>query len=101
MKLQKISVDDEGEPKPLFSIAYSKPNKRFTAKIIREDKEYDYVHYIMRGIVKRVSVKKEASKKSRRKRQLPGLTIAPDERPDRDEIIQSSQIYKRIKLTSN
>ena len=100
MKLLKISVDDEGEPKPLFSIAYSKPNKRFTAKIIREDKEYDYVHY-MRRIVKRVSVKKEASKKSRRKRQLPGLTIAPDERPDRDEIIQSSQIYKRIKLTSN
>ena len=86
-----MSVDDEGEPKPLFSIAYSKPNKRFTAKIIREDKDYDYVHYIMRKIVKRVSEKKKASEKSRRKRQLPGLTIAPDEWPDREEIIQSSQ----------
>ena len=34
-------------------------------------------------------------------RQLPGITIAPDERPDRDEIIQSSQKYKQMKLTSN
>ena len=59
-----MSVDDEGEPKPLFSIAYSKPNKRFTAKIIGEDKDYDYVHYIMRKIVKRVSEKKKASKKA-------------------------------------
>ena len=39
-----MSVDDAGEPKPLFSMAYSKPNKRFIAKIIREDKDYDYVH---------------------------------------------------------
>ena len=97
-----MPVDDEGEPKSLFSIAYSKPNERFTTKIIREDKYYNYVHYIMRKIVKRVSEKKQASKKKpRRKRQLPGLTIAPDEPPDRDEIIQSSQKYKRIKLTSN
>ena len=59
-----MSVDDEGEPKPLFSIAYSKPNKRFTAKIIREDKDYDYIHYIMRKIVKRVSEKKKVSKKA-------------------------------------
>ena len=62
-----MSVDDEGEPKPLFSIAYSKPNKRVTAKIIREDKDYDYVHYVMRKIVKRVSEKKKASKKKKKK----------------------------------
>ena len=60
-----MSVDDEGEPKPLFFIAYSKPNKRVTAKIIREDKDYDYVHYVMRKIVKRVSEKKKASKKKK------------------------------------
>ena len=95
-----MSVDDEGEPKPLFSTAYSKPNKRFTAKIIREEKHYD-VHYVMRKMVKRVSEKKKTSKKNRRKRQLPGVTITPDERPNRDEIIQSSQKHKRIKLTIN
>ena len=55
----------------------------------------------MRKIVKSVSEKKKASKKSRRKRQLPGLTIVLDERPDGKDIIQSSQKYKRIKLTSN
>ena len=96
-----MSVDDEGEPKPLFSIVYSKPNKRFTSKIIREEKHYDYVHYVMQKILKRVSEKKKTSKKSRRKRQLLGVTITPDERPNRDEIIQSSQKYKRIKLTIN
>ena len=89
-----MSVDDEGEPKALFSIAYSKPNKIFTAKIIRGEKHYDYVHYVMRKIRKR-------QKKSRRKRQLPGVTITPDKRPNHDEIIQSSQKYKRIKLTIN
>ena len=55
-----MSVHDEGEPKPLFSIAYSKPNKRFTAKINWEDKDYDFVRYIMRKILKRVSEKKKA-----------------------------------------
>ena len=55
-----MSVDDEGAPKPLISKAYSKPNTRFTVKIIREDKDYDYVHYIMQKIVKRVSEKKKA-----------------------------------------
>ena len=58
-----MSVHDEGEPKPLFSIAYSKPNKRFTANINWEDKDYDFVQYIMRKIVKRVSEKKKALKK--------------------------------------
>ena len=82
-----MSVHDEGEPKPLFSIAYSKPNKRFTANITWEDKDYDFVQYIMRKIVKRVSEKKKALKKSRWKRHLPGLTIAPDERLDRDEVM--------------
>ena len=96
-----MSVYDEGEPKPLFSIACSKPNQRFTTRIIREEKHYDYVHYVMRKIVKRVSEKKKASKKSRRKRQLPGVTITSDERSNRDEIIHSSQKYKRINLTIN
>ena len=55
----------------------------------------------MLKIVKRDSERKKASKKSRRKRPLPVLTIAPDEQPDRDEIIHSSQKYKPVKLTSN
>ena len=59
-----MSVEDEGEPKPLFSTAYTtKPNKKFIVKIIRENKDYDYIHYIMRKIVKRVSRKKKATKK--------------------------------------
>ena len=45
--------------------------------------------------------KEESVKKSHRKLQFSGLTIALDEQPDRDEIIQSSQKYKRIKLINN
>ena len=40
------------ELKPLFSIEYSKPNEIFTAKIIREDKDCNSIHYTMRKIVK-------------------------------------------------
>lgn len=38
---QKYSIDEEGAKIPLFKIAYSKPNRRYGAKIIKEDKSYD------------------------------------------------------------
>ena len=34
------SIDEEGDIKPLFKIAYSKPNKRFVAKSVKEKKSW-------------------------------------------------------------
>ena len=97
---QKYSVNDEGVNKPLLQIAYSKPNKRFTAKVVKEEKCFSYLHYIIRKIIIRAENKKKASEWNRRKRQLP-LQIAPLERPDREETIADSLKNKRIKLQAN
>ena len=94
---QKYSVNEEGVRKPLYSIAWSKPNKRFVAKEIKEEKNYDYLFYILRKIIMRASTKKKVSAKKRSKR-TSSFKIAPDDRPDRDEIIENSIKYKRIKL---
>ena len=40
----------------MFEIAYSKLNKRFVAKSVKEEKIYEYVKYIFRKIIKRVNV---------------------------------------------
>ena len=82
---------------PRFNICYSKPNKRFIAKPIKEQKNYDYLHYIMRKIIKRASQKRKIGKRKRMKRQL-SLTVAPQERPPREETIESKTKYKRLKL---
>lgn len=90
---QKCKVDEEGVETPLFKVAYSKPNKRFVAKVVKVDKDYSYLSHITRKILKRAEVKRKASKRSRLKRQLP-LKIAPDDRPARAEIIEKSTKYK-------
>ena len=95
--LQKCSVSEEGELKPLFWIAYSKVTKDFTAKEVKEDKNQEYLFYILRKIVKRVKPNKKASKKERSYRKKRGK-IAPVERPARESIIRDSQKFKRIKL---
>ena len=59
-----MSVHDEGEPKSLFSIAYSKPNKRFTANINWEDKDYDY-DYDYHAENRKKSFRKEESVKKK------------------------------------
>ena len=81
----------------MFKIAYSKPNKRFVVKSVKEEKNYEYIKYIFRKIIKRVNAGKKSSKRNGTKRQL-SLRVAPRERPSRDEIIDRSQKYKRIKL---
>ena len=96
--LQKESYDKEEEPKPMFAITYSKPQKRFCAKIIRQEKDLEYVHSIMLKIEKHKRERKKVYKRSRGKRQLPEYKIAPNEREDRDDIIKASQKYKRLKL---
>ena len=73
----------------LFRITYSKPNKRFIVKVVKEEKSYTYLHYIIRKIIVRAETKKKASKRNRLKRQLQ-LQIAPYERSDREEIISDS-----------
>lgn len=89
--------DEEGEAKPLFAIAYSKANKRFTAKPVKVEKDNEWIRYILRKIVKRVRESKKVSKRNRRKRQCE-LHVRPSERPSREEIIENSLKYKRIKL---
>ena len=54
----------------MFKIAYSKPNKRFVAKSIKEEKNYEYVKYIFRKIIKRDNTGKKSSKRNGTKRQL-------------------------------
>ena len=83
--------------KPLFVIAYSKANKRFTARSVKVEKDYGYLHYIMQKIVKRTRENKKASKRSRRKRQC-FLNVRPLERRPRPEITENLTKYKRIKL---
>ena len=87
----------EKKVKPLFVITYSKTNKKFTARSVKVEKDYGYIHYIMRKIVKRTRGNKKVSKRSRRIRQYL-LNVRPLERPPRPEIIENSTNYKRIKL---
>ena len=95
--LQKCSVSEEGELKPLFWIAYSKVTKDFTVKEVKEDKNQEYLFYILRKIIKKVKPNKKASKKERSYRKKRGK-IAPVERTARESIIHDSQKFKRIKL---
>ena len=44
----------------MFAIGYSKPQKRFRSKIIREEKDLKYVHYIMREREKACERKKKS-----------------------------------------
>ena len=54
----------------MSKIAYSKPNKRFVAKSVKEEKNYEYVKYIFRKIIKPVNAGKKSSKRNGRKRHL-------------------------------
>ena len=81
----------------MFKIVYFKPNQRFLAKSVKVEKNYKYVKYIFRSTIKRVNGGKKLSRRNEAKRQL-SLRVAPREPPSRDEIIDRSQKYKRIKL---
>ena len=94
---QRYSIDEEGDNKLLFKIAYSKSNGRFVAKSVKEEKKYDHVKYMFKKILKRVNCGKKSNFRSRMKRQL-SLKTAPKERPCREDSIDSSIKYKRIKL---
>ncbi|XP_057294360.1 uncharacterized protein LOC130622919 [Hydractinia symbiolongicarpus] len=96
-RAQKCTTDEEGEKIPPCRVAYSKPNKRFVAKVVREEKNYEYLTYIVRKILKRTQLKRKATSESRLKRQC-SLQIAPEERPPKEKIVEKSQQFKRIKL---
>ena len=50
----------EKKVKPLFVITYSKANKKFTARSVKVEKDYGYIHYIMRKNRKKNSRKQES-----------------------------------------
>ena len=81
----------------MYKVAYSKVNKRFVAKVVKEDKNFDYIRYIFRKVLKRVQESKRSSRRNGTKRQRM-LKRAPEERPSREEVIENSEKYRRIKL---
>ena len=87
----------------MFKIAYSKPNKRFVAKSVKEEKNYEYIKYIFRKIIKRVNAGKKSLRRNGTKRQL-SLRVGPRDRPSRDEIISRSQkiqTYQIVNITNS
>ena len=94
---QKSRVDEEGNIKLAHRIAYSRVNKRFVAKPVKEEKNYNYVFYILRKILKRTRVGKKSRRHYGTKKQMT-LKRAPKERPPRDEVIETNAKYRRIKL---
>ena len=82
---------------PMYTIAYSKPNKRFVAKIVKVEKTTEYLHFILSKILERADLKFKEPLLERQKRQL-SLTLAPEERASRGEIIEESMKHKRLKL---
>ena len=66
-------------------------------KSVKEEKKYDHVKYIFKKILKPVNCGKKSNRRSGMKRQL-SLKIASKESPFREDIIDSSIKYKRIKL---
>jgi hypothetical protein len=92
-----MRIDEEDNRKPLFSISYSKPTKRHVAKIIKEQKREEYLHCITRKVIKRADKRQKISTKKRAKRQLQ-LKVAPNSEESREQIIDNSTKYKRLKL---
>ena len=89
---QRYSIDEEGDIKPLFKIAYSRSNKRFVAKSVNEEKKNDLVvKYIFKKILKHVNCGKKSNCRSGMKRQL-SLKSAPKETPSPEYHRQQYQI---------
>ena len=66
----------------------------FVAKVVKEDKNFDYIFC---KVLKRVQESKRSSRRNGTKRQRM-LKRAPEERPSREEVIENSEKYRRIKL---
>ena len=66
-------------------------------KSVKEVRKYDHVKYMFEKILKRLNFGEKSNRRSGMKRQL-SLKIAPKEGPCREDIIDSSIKYKRIKL---
>lgn len=90
-------VSEEGNSIPLFSLSYSKPTKRHVAKAVKENKTENYLHHIVRKVVKRAQLERKISSKRRAKRQL-SLKVAPNCEESREKIIENSVKYKRLKF---
>ena len=88
---QKITLK-EGKYVPKFKIAFDKRTKKFTASKVKVDKSYNFLREISENAYFR-AVGQEKSQKPRLKRKL----VAPSDRPDRDQIIEDSTKYSRLK----
>ena len=63
--MKKKFVDEEGEMKPMFLIAYSKSKKSFFIKSVEVEKDYSYISYIFWINIKRARQLKKILKKIR------------------------------------
>ena len=88
-------MTDEGDFKPLFRIAYSKPTKQFVAKNEKKSKDYSYLYPIIDAIVERARCGQKVTTEEREPR-LMRSTICPEDRPTRDKIIENSIKYSRL-----
>ena len=84
--MYKYRVIEESEVKTFIRIAYSKITKNLTAKEVKQEKNQEYLFYILRMINKKTKLHKKASRK---------ITLI--ERLGWESIINDSQTFKRIK----
>ena len=67
------------------------------AKTVKEKKTEEYLHELIKNIMKRAASGEKVSANDRAKRQL-NLTLAPEVDENREDIIERSQKFKRLKL---
>ena len=92
---QATTKPKEGRPKPKFKIAYHRYSKRFVAKKIKVDKSYRFLRDIAVECYFRAVDGDREKKENRLERKR--LFVTPSERPSREEIIENSTKYSRIK----
>ena len=61
--MYKCRVSEESEVKPLIRVAYSKITKGLTAKEVTQEKNQEYLFYILRKINMKTKLHKKASRK--------------------------------------
>jgi len=86
-----ITKTKEGEYKPKCEIGYHRYADRFVAKKVKNVKKYDFMRDIVVNCYFK-AIDNQKGEKVKRKR----LFRAPQERPDRDEIIEKSVKFSRF-----
>ena len=82
----------EGAFVPKYKISWHRYSKRFVAKIVKEKKSYFFLRQIALGAYFR-AVDRETDGRLTIKRKF----VTPEERPTREEIIEKTTKYSRMK----